>query len=102
MTHNGRTDTLPYPKQAGSFYHLSKVHDSHNIHFATRAWKLAATDLNQVGLAQASGGAGLAVRAGTVFRLLPGLVRASVATTAVARTAIGLPPARPRLMTPYP
>jgi hypothetical protein len=47
ITHNGRTDTLPYPKQAGSFYHLSKVHDSHNIHFATRAWKLAATDLNQ-------------------------------------------------------
>jgi UDP-sulfoquinovose synthase len=35
--------------QAGSFYHLSKVHDSHNIHFACRAWKIAATDLNQVG-----------------------------------------------------
>ena len=34
--------------QAGSFYHLSKVHDSHNIHFACRAWKIAATDLNQV------------------------------------------------------
>lgn len=47
ITHNGRTDTLPYPKQAGSFYHLSKVHDSHNIHFASRAWKVAATDLNQ-------------------------------------------------------
>ena len=47
ITHNGRTDTLPYPKQGGSFYHLSKVHDSHNIHFATRAWKIAATDLNQ-------------------------------------------------------
>ena len=47
ITHNGRTDTLPYPKQGGSFYHLSKVHDSHNIHFATKAWKLAATDLNQ-------------------------------------------------------
>ena len=25
INHNGRTDTLPYPKQAGSFYHLSKV-----------------------------------------------------------------------------
>jgi UDP-sulfoquinovose synthase len=48
ITHNGRTDTLPYPKQGGSFYHLSKVHDSHNIHFAARAWKVAATDLNQV------------------------------------------------------
>ena len=31
ITHNGRTDTLPFPKQPGSFYHLSKVHDSHNI-----------------------------------------------------------------------
>jgi len=47
IEHNGRTDTLPYPKQGGSFYHLSKVHDSHNIHFATKAWGLAATDLNQ-------------------------------------------------------
>ncbi|MEO1373078.1 MAG: NAD-dependent epimerase/dehydratase family protein [Cyanobacteria bacterium J06635_10] len=47
IEHNGRKDTLPYPKQPGSFYHLSKVHDSHNIHFATRIWGLRATDLNQ-------------------------------------------------------
>jgi UDP-sulfoquinovose synthase len=47
IEHNGRTDTLPYPKQPGSFYHLSKVHDSHNIHFACRVWGLRATDLNQ-------------------------------------------------------
>eukprot|EP00245_Coleochaete_scutata_P000249 TRINITY_DN1029_c0_g1_i1.p1 TRINITY_DN1029_c0_g1~~TRINITY_DN1029_c0_g1_i1.p1 ORF type:complete len:516 (-),score=86.67 TRINITY_DN1029_c0_g1_i1:869-2350(-) len=47
ITHNGRTDTLPYPKQASSFYHLSKVHDSANIHFASRAWGIRATDLNQ-------------------------------------------------------
>ncbi len=47
ITHNGRTDRLPYPKQAGSFYHLSKVHDSHNIHFASRVWGIRATDLNQ-------------------------------------------------------
>eukprot|EP00882_Tetradesmus_deserticola_P006252 GHRQ01006580.1.p1 GENE.GHRQ01006580.1~~GHRQ01006580.1.p1 ORF type:complete len:460 (+),score=220.37 GHRQ01006580.1:180-1559(+) len=47
INHNGRSDTLPYPKQGNSFYHLSKIHDSHNIHFATKAWKLAATDLNQ-------------------------------------------------------
>jgi len=47
LEHNGRTDTLPYPKQPGSFYHLSKVHDSHNIAFACRAWGLRATDLNQ-------------------------------------------------------
>jgi hypothetical protein len=38
------------PLQGGSFYHLSKIHDSHNIHFAARAWKIAATDLNQVRL----------------------------------------------------
>jgi UDP-sulfoquinovose synthase len=47
IEHNGRKDTLPYPKQPGSMYHLSKVHDSHNIHFACRVWGLRATDLNQ-------------------------------------------------------
>ena len=47
IEHNGRTDTLPYPKQPGSFYHLSKVHDSHNIHFTCKIWGLRATDLNQ-------------------------------------------------------
>lgn len=47
ITHNGRTDTLPYPKQGGSFYHLSKVHDSNNIGFCCKAWGLRATDLNQ-------------------------------------------------------
>ncbi|NET57446.1 MAG: NAD-dependent epimerase/dehydratase family protein [Symploca sp. SIO2E6] len=47
IKHNGREDTLPYPKQPGSFYHLSKVHDSHNIHFACKIWGLRATDLNQ-------------------------------------------------------
>ena len=47
VTHNGRTDTMLYPKKPGSFYHLSKVHDSHNIEFACRIWDLRATDLNQ-------------------------------------------------------
>ncbi|MHB8340329.1 MAG: NAD-dependent epimerase/dehydratase family protein [Mycobacteriales bacterium] len=47
LTHNGRTDRVLYPKRPGSFYHLSKVHDSHNIEFATRVWGLRATDLNQ-------------------------------------------------------
>ena len=47
ITHNGRTDVLPFPKMPGSLYHLSKVHDSHNIHFACRVWGLRATDLNQ-------------------------------------------------------
>jgi UDP-sulfoquinovose synthase len=47
IEHNGRRDVLPYPKQPGSFYHLSKVHDSHNMMFACKVWGLRATDLNQ-------------------------------------------------------
>ena len=47
IEHKGRRDTLPFPKMPGSLYHLSKVHDSHNIHFACRIWGLRATDLNQ-------------------------------------------------------
>ncbi len=47
VEHNGRTDRVLFPKRPGSFYHLSKVHDSHNIEFACRAWGLRATDLNQ-------------------------------------------------------
>jgi UDP-sulfoquinovose synthase len=45
--HKGRSDVLPFPKQPNSWYHLSKVHDSHNIQFACRIWGLRATDLNQ-------------------------------------------------------
>src|SRR5246127_3017830 len=47
VEHNGRRDVLPFPKQPGSFYHLSKVHDSHNMMFACRIWGIRATDLNQ-------------------------------------------------------
>jgi UDP-sulfoquinovose synthase len=47
IEHNGRRDLLPYPRQPGSFYHLSKVHDSHNIMFVCKTWGLRATDLNQ-------------------------------------------------------
>ena len=47
IEHNGRSDVLPYPKQPGSFYHLSKVHDSHNMMFTCKIWGLRATDLNQ-------------------------------------------------------
>jgi UDP-sulfoquinovose synthase len=47
IEHNGRKDVLPFPKQPPSFYHLSKVHDSHNILFACKIWNLRATDLNQ-------------------------------------------------------
>jgi UDP-sulfoquinovose synthase len=47
VEHKGRTDRMLFPKKPGSFYHLSKVHDSHNIEFACRVWGLRATDLNQ-------------------------------------------------------
>jgi UDP-sulfoquinovose synthase len=47
IEHNGRSDTVLYPKKPHSFYHLSKVHDSNNIFFACNVWGLSATDLNQ-------------------------------------------------------
>ena len=47
VEHNGRSHEFLYPKTAGSLYHLSKVHDSHNIHFGCRIWGLRATELNQ-------------------------------------------------------
>jgi UDP-sulfoquinovose synthase len=47
IEHNGRSDILPFPKLPHSLYHCSKVHDSTNIHFASRVWGLRATDLNQ-------------------------------------------------------
>jgi UDP-sulfoquinovose synthase len=43
----GRKDRLPFPRQAGSFYHQSKVHDSHNTAFASKIWSLRATDVMQ-------------------------------------------------------
>jgi UDP-sulfoquinovose synthase len=47
LEHNGRKDTLPFPKMPHSWYHASKVADSTNIHFACRVYGLRATDLNQ-------------------------------------------------------
>jgi len=38
---------LPFPKTPGSFYHLSKVHDTNNIIFACRNWGLSSTDIMQ-------------------------------------------------------
>tara|TARA_Y100000310_G_scaffold327344_1_gene393557 strand:+ start:4119 stop:5408 length:1290 start_codon:yes stop_codon:yes gene_type:complete len=40
-------DRVLYPKRPGSWYHLSKVHDSHNLEFACRTYGLRCTDLNQ-------------------------------------------------------
>ena len=47
VIHNGRTDRVLYPKKPGSWYHASKVHDSHNLELSTRLFKLRVTDLNQ-------------------------------------------------------
>ncbi len=47
IEYKGRKDVVPYPKQPGSFYHLTKVHDSHNILFCCKIWGIRSTDLNQ-------------------------------------------------------
>ncbi len=47
VEYRGRKDTLPFPRQAGSWYHLTKVHDSHNIIFACKIWGLRSTDIMQ-------------------------------------------------------
>jgi UDP-sulfoquinovose synthase len=47
VEYRGRKDYLPFPRQAGSFYHWSKVHDSNNTMFACKIWGLRATDIMQ-------------------------------------------------------
>ncbi len=47
IEYRGRRDVLPFPRQANSFYHLTKVHDSHNTQFACRTWGLRSTDIMQ-------------------------------------------------------
>jgi len=47
ISHNGRSDRVLFPKKPGSFYHLSKVHDSANLEFVCRIWGSRVTDLNQ-------------------------------------------------------
>lgn len=47
IEYRGRKDTLPFPKQAGSWYHWTKVHDSNNIMFTCKLWGLRATDIMQ-------------------------------------------------------
>ena len=47
IEYRGRKDTLPFPRQAGSWYHQTKVHDSNNITLACRVWGLRATDIMQ-------------------------------------------------------
>ncbi len=47
ITYRGREDTLPFPRQAGSWYHQTKVHDSNNIMMACRLWGIRSTDIMQ-------------------------------------------------------
>jgi len=47
IDYRGRKDSLPFPRQAGSWYHQTKVHDSNNIMFACRIWGLRSTDIMQ-------------------------------------------------------
>ena len=47
IEYRGRKDYLPFPRQPGSFYHLSKVHDSVNVMFACKIWGLSSTDIMQ-------------------------------------------------------
>ena len=47
ITFNGRSDRLPFPRSAGSWYHWSKVFDSGDVMFASKIWNLKATDVMQ-------------------------------------------------------
>lgn len=47
IEYRGRRDTLPFPRQANSWYHQTKVHDSNNIAMACRLWGLRSTDIMQ-------------------------------------------------------
>jgi UDP-sulfoquinovose synthase len=47
IEYRGRTDRLPFPRQANSFYHWSKVSGSNHVMFASRIWGLPATDVMQ-------------------------------------------------------
>ena len=47
IEYRGRKDKLPFPKQAGSIYHWTKVFDSQLAMFASKIWGIKATDMNQ-------------------------------------------------------
>lgn len=47
MEFHGRTDHVPFPRQAGSWYHWSKVFDSGDVMFASKIWGISATDVMQ-------------------------------------------------------
>ena len=47
VEYRGRKDYLPFPRQAGSWYHQTKVHDTNNTIFACKIWGLRSTDIMQ-------------------------------------------------------
>ncbi|MGI0132826.1 MAG: UDP-sulfoquinovose synthase [Thermoplasmata archaeon] len=47
VDYQGRHDRLPFPRQAGSWYHWSKVFDSGDVMLATKIWNLRSTDVMQ-------------------------------------------------------
>ncbi|MGH2774320.1 MAG: NAD-dependent epimerase/dehydratase family protein [Actinomycetota bacterium] len=47
IDYRGRSDKLPFPRQANSFYHWSKVSGSNHVMFASKIWGLRATDVMQ-------------------------------------------------------
>jgi len=47
VEYRGRKDRLLFPRNPGSWYHLSKVHDTYNIIFACKIWGLRSTDIMQ-------------------------------------------------------
>ena len=47
IEYRGRSDRLPFPRQPGSWYHLTKVHDTWNLMFANKIWGVRATDVMQ-------------------------------------------------------
>ena len=47
IDYRGRKEIMPFPRQAGSWYHWSKVHGSNNVMFACKLWGLRATDIMQ-------------------------------------------------------
>lgn len=43
----GRKDKVMFPRDPGSFYHCTKVHDTINIRFACKIWGLRSSDIMQ-------------------------------------------------------
>lgn len=47
LVYKGKLMRIPFPKQPGSWYHLTKLHDTNNIMFACKVWGLRCTDIMQ-------------------------------------------------------